>query len=79
MKTARALLGLLQGESLIIHMVPDDNAIKVTAKFTRPNADEQGTTRTVSIKEAQLAPDELVGRAIEEALADLRKLEPRMM
>jgi hypothetical protein len=79
MKIAGTLLGLLQGESLIIHMVPDDNAIKVTAKFIRPNADEQGTTRTVSIKEAQLAPDEVLGRAIEDSLAELRKLEPRVM
>ena len=49
MKTSRALLGLLQGESLIIHMVPEDKAIKVTAKFIRPNANEQGTTRIVVV------------------------------
>jgi len=79
MKTAQALLGLVQGESLIIHMIPDENAIKVTAKFIRPNADEQGTTRTVAIADASRGPDEMVGRAIEEALAELRKLESRVM
>lgn len=77
MKTAKALLGLLQGETLVIHMVPDDNAIKVTAKFIRPNADEQGATRTISVAEAIRAPDELIGQAIDDSLADLRKLESR--
>ena len=42
MKTSRALLGLLQGESLFIHMVPEEKAIKVTAKFIRPNATSRG-------------------------------------
>jgi hypothetical protein len=79
MKTARALLGLLQGESLFIHMLPDENAVKITAKFIRPDADEQGTTRTVSMTEADRAPDQLVGQAIEESLAELRKLESRVM
>jgi hypothetical protein len=77
MKTSRAVLGLLQGESLFIHLIPDQKAIKVTAKFIRPGADEQGTTRTVSVDEASQAPDELLGQAIEESLAELRKLESR--
>jgi len=79
MKTAHALLGLLQGESLVIHMIPDDNAIKITAKFIRPNASEQGATRAVAIADASSAPDELLGQAIEDTLAELRKLEPRVM
>jgi len=79
MKTAQALLGLLQGESLVIHMIPDDNAIKITAKFIRPNADEQGTTRTVAIADAQRSPDELLGQAVEDTLAELRKVESRVI
>lgn len=78
MKTSRALLGLVQGESLFIHLLPDQNAIKVTAKFIRPDADEQGTTRTVRVEEAIRAPDEMLGQAIEDALAELRKVEPRL-
>jgi hypothetical protein len=79
MKTATALLGLLQGESLIIHYVPEENAVKITAKFIRPSAEEQGTTRTVSVDQARRAPDEAIGQAIFDCLSELRKAEPRVM
>jgi hypothetical protein len=79
MTIATQLLGLLQGESLFIHLVPEDPAIKVTAKFIRPEAPEQGATRIISLEDARRSPDDVLGRAVEECLAELRKLEARVM
>jgi hypothetical protein len=79
MKTASAVLSLVPGETLVIHAVPENNAIKVTAKFIRPDSPEQGATRIVSISKARQSPDQLIGSAIAESLAELRKAEPRSL
>jgi hypothetical protein len=79
MTIATQLLGLLQGESLFIHMVPEEPAIKVTAKFIRPDSPEQGSTRIIALEDARRSPDQVLANAVEDCLAELRKMEARVM
>jgi hypothetical protein len=60
-------------------MVPEEPALKVTAKFIRPDSAGQGATRIVPLEEARRSPDQVLAAAVEGCLSELRKMESRVM